>query len=275
MELNGKTLADKIKQNLIGKCDGISLAIITSNDTSSISYLKSRVKLCETLNIKTNIYYQEDFENDKQLITLIDKLNKDDAITGIMVDRPLNNNFDENTVLNSIDYHKDVDGLTIYNSGLLMQNKDCLKPLTPSAVMLMLKEYNIDLCGKNVCVIGRSQNVGMPLAKMLMNNNATVTVCHSKTQNLKDIVQRSEIVIACLGKKGFIDESYVNKNTTIIDVGIHYTEEGKIVGDVSKEVYDKVKNYSPVPRGVGPVTAVMLVLNLLKIKKGDDKIWNG
>ena len=275
MELNGKVIADKIKQNLIGKCDNLTLAIITSKDSGSISYLKSRVKLCETLNIKTYIYYQEDIKNEDDFLNLINKLNNDEAITGLMIDRPLDKRFNENIILNSIDYRKDIDGLTVYNSGLLMQNKNCLTPLTPTSVMLLLDQYDIDVCGKNVCVIGRSQNVGMPLAKMLMNKNATVTVCHSKTINLRDITQRSEIIIACLGKKEFIDESYINKNTTIIDVGIHYDLDGKIVGDVSNKVYDKVKNYSPVPRGVGPLTSVMLVLNLLKIKKGDDKVWNG
>ena len=267
MEFNGSILAKRIKEQLIGQCDDLSLAIITSKDPGSISYLKSRTKLCDSLNIKVKIFYQEDIQSEEEFINLIINLNNSD-ITGIMVDRPLDKRFDEKVILNKIDYKKDVDGLTVYNSGLLMQNKPCLTPLTPSAVMLLLEEYGYDLKGKDVCVIGRSQNVGLPLAKMLMNKDATVTVCHSKTKNLRDIAKRSDLIVAALGRMEFIDESYVNENSTVIDVGIHYNEDGKVIGDVKRSIYDKVLNYSPVPKGVGPVTSIMLILNLLKIKKG-------
>ena len=268
MEFNGSIIAKKIKEELKNKCDGITLAIVTNKQDGSVSYLKSRIKICDSLSISTKVYYQEDICDLEQFISLIKELNQDDNVTGVMIDRPLDSRFNEELIFNVLDPKKDVDGCTVYNSGLLMRNKPCLTSLTPSAVMMLLEAYNYDLVGKNVVVIGRSMNVGMPLSHLLINANATVTICHSKTKNLRSICQSADLIIAAVGRKEMIDESYVNSNTTIIDVGIHYNEDGSLVGDVKKTVYDKVLNYSPVPKGVGPLTSVSLIYNLLKIKEG-------
>ncbi|MDY4788046.1 MAG: bifunctional 5,10-methylenetetrahydrofolate dehydrogenase/5,10-methenyltetrahydrofolate cyclohydrolase [Bacilli bacterium] len=270
MEFNGLIVSKRIKEQLKEKLkdEDITLAIITNKDDGSISYLKSRIKLCESLNIKMKVYYQEDIEDQASFIDLITLLNNDVNITGIMLDRPLLNHFNEKEIFEHLSYKKDVDGCTTYNAGLLMQNKNCLTSLTPSAVMLLLEEYQYDVSGKKVCVIGRSMNVGMPLFHLLVNKNATVTLCHSKTKDLSSITNDADLVIVAIGKKEFIDESYVNSKTTLIDVGIHYNEDGTLTGDVKKDVYQKVLNYSPVPKGVGPLTSVSLVYNLLKIKKG-------
>lgn len=269
MEFNGSIIAKKLKEDLKGQCDGITLTVVTNNNDGSVSYLKSRKKLCDSLNIKLEVYYQETFKTEEEFVSFIRYLNVDHSVDGIMIDRPLLPRFNEEEVFDALDPKKDVDGCTTFNSGLLMKNKPCLTALTPCAVMLLLKVYNYDVKGKNAVVVGRSMNVGMPLAHLLINANATVTVCHSKTRNLRAICQNADLVVVAIGKKEMIDETYVNKDTTIIDIGIHYNEDGTLTGDVKKSVYPLVANYSPVPKGVGPLTSVSLINNLLKIKRGE------
>ena len=269
MEFNGSVIAKELKENLKGKCEEITLSIITNNFEGSISYLKSRTKLCGNLGINLEIYYQENLKNKDEFLALINKLNNDKIVTGIMIDRPLLPQFNEDEIFDHLDPKKDVDGCTTYNSGLLMKNKPCLTCLTPNAVMLLLEAYGYELKGKNAVVIGRSMNVGMPLAHLLINANATVTVCHSKTKDLRAVCKNADLIVAAIGRKEMIDETYVNEGTTIIDIGIHYNEDGTLTGDVKKSVYDKVLNYSPVPKGVGPLTSVSLINNLLKIKRGE------
>ena len=180
-----------------------------------------------------------------------------------MVDRPLPKRFDENLVLSNISSLKDVDGYTPVNLGKLMSNQDCYVSCTPLAAIRLVDYYNIDLTSKNVLVIGRSVNVGKPLAIALLAKNATVTVAHSKTKDIKQLCKKADVIFLALGRANFLNKEDVTENTIIVDIGINFVD-GKLCGDANKECYDIVKAYTPVPGGVGVMTNVVLMENLLK-----------
>ena len=269
MLLDGKMISEEIKKRVAEEVASLkaelTLAIIlVGKDPASEIYVNSKTKACEKANIKTKDYFLSDNTTEKELIDLIQKLNKDPLITSVLVQMPLPSHISEDNVVNSIDPLKDVDGLNIINQGKLLNNTNCLVPATPRGILTLIKRYFIEISGKHAVVIGRSKLVGKPIALLLLNNNATVTICHSKTENLKEIVRKADIVVVAIGKPKFLTADMVKKDATVIDVGINRVQ-GKVVGDVDFEAVKEIAGFiSPVPRGVGPMTIASLLENVIK-----------
>ena len=274
LRLDGKIAANNIKEELTQKFASLErkacLAIVHFNDPSSASYLKGRLKIAEQLGVDVKVFEIDETKDQQYLLNLLESLNNDSKVDGIMVDRPLPKRFDEYKVLSFVNPNKDVDGYTPINLGRLVSNQDCYISCTPGAAIRLVDYYNIDLTGLNALVIGRSVNVGKPLSLLLLNKNATVTVAHSKTRNIKQLCKNADIIFLALGKANFLTKEDVNENTIIVDIGINFTSEGKLVGDASSECYELVKAYSPVPGGVGVMTNVVLMENLLKAYKNNN-----
>ena len=269
--LDGKIAALTIKEDLKKAFNEgtrkACLAIIRFDDPASESYLKGRLKIAEELGITIKTYTFDEKDETNDIVNLINKLNNDNTIDGIMVDRPLPKKYNESVILSSINVNKDVDGYTPLNLGNLVSNQDCFSSCTPGAALRILDFYNIDLTGKNALVIGRSVNVGKPLALLLLNKNATVTIAHSKTKNLKEKCKEADIIFLALGKANFLSKDDITENTIIVDIGINFDENGKLCGDANRECYEIAKAYTPVPGGVGIMTNVLLMENLLKAYK--------
>ena len=261
--LDGKTAAQSIKEQLKNELKlPLQLAIIHQNDDASNAYLKGRKKIAQELQINIKEILIDEHITQKELIELIHQLNHDSTIDGIMVDRPLPKKLDENKILSSISPIKDVDGYTYTNLGKLMSNQKTLHACTPAAAIALLDFYHIPIETKNIVIIGRSINVGKPLAIMLLNRNATVTIAHSKTKELAKITKKADIIFTCIGKAKMITKEYISKKTVIIDIGINFDEQHHLCGDVHPECYSILKAYSPVPGGVGVLTNLMLMKNL-------------
>ena len=271
LRLDGKVASLSIKQQLkeeFLKLDKKAcLAIIHYPDGANSSYLKGRMKIAEELNVDIKVYEINENDTTSSILNVIETLNNNKDVHGIMVDRPLPRKFDESSILASISIEKDVDGYGYSNLGKLLSNQNCFVSATPQAAVRLVDFYNIDLTGKDVLVIGRSINVGKPLSLLLLNKNATVTIAHSKTVDLKQKCKKADVIFLALGKANFLTKNDVNENTIIVDIGINYDENGKLCGDASKECYDIVKAYSPVPGGVGVLTNVCLMENVLKAAK--------
>ena len=271
--IDGKKISENIfdelkKEIATLKNDGknITLAIIqVGNDEAGLIYLNAKIKKCSSVGIDTVPYRLNEETTTDELKTLILKLNEDNNINGIFIEMPLPKHIDVNQITDAIDYKKDVDGINKKNLGALLNNEKCFAPCTANGIIEILKKSDIKLEGKHCVIIGRSNVVGKPLALLLLRENATVTICHSKTENLKQITNKADILIVAINQKRKIDETYVKEGAVVIDVGIH-TEyvDGvkKICGDVD---FDKVKNkcsyITPVPGGVGPMTVTMLLKN--------------
>lgn len=275
MRLDGKIAATSIKEQLKKEFASLSkracLAIVHYDDPASASYLKGRLKIAEELGVEIKIFNVDEKQTTEDLISLVLDLNNDANIDGIMVDRPLPKQFDENKIINSIISIKDVDGYTSLNLGNLVSNQSCLPSCTPGGALRLLEYYDIDLSGKDALVIGRSVNVGKPLSLMLLNKNATVTISHSKTVNLKEKCKTADIIFLALGRANFLKKEDITDNTIIVDIGINFDENGKMCGDASKECYEIAASYTPVPGGVGVMTNVVLMENLLKAAKWNTK----
>ncbi len=272
--LDGKKLADKILNEIkteieINKYTPSIVVVIVGSDSASQIYVRNKNKKAEELGMKSKILElpakisQNDLENE------IDKLVADDSIDAILVQLPLPEHIDEQKIIEKIPYTKDVDGFNPYNVGRLFANLEpYAQACTPLGVIRLLKEYNIEVEGKNVVIVGRSNIVGKPLSGMFTNNNATVTLCHSKTKNLKDITKTADILVSAIGKPKFFTKDYVKDNAVIVDVGINRHEDGKIVGDFDFDnVKAKASFITPVPKGVGPMTIAMLMSNTLELYK--------
>ena len=275
MRLDGKIAATSIKEQLkkefASLIKRVCLAIVHSDDPASASYLKGRLKIAEELGVEIKIFNVDEKQTTEDLISLVLDLNNDANIDGIMVDRPLPKQFDENKIINSIISTKDVDGYTSLNLGNLVSNQSCLPSCTPGGALRLLEYYDIDLSGKDALVIGRSVNVGKPLSFMLLNKNATVTISHSKTVDLKEKCKTADIIFLALGRANFLKKEDITDNTIIVDIGINFDENGKMCGDASKECYEIAASYTPVPGGVGVMTNVVLMENLLKAAKWNTK----
>lgn len=268
MIINGKEIRERKINELIPKVEALpeklTLAVIqVGNIEESNIYIAQKQKMCNTIGyLFKHIKYDENVEKE-ELINKIKELNNDKSITGILIQLPLPKHMDEKEILNNIDYRKDVDGLTDINAGKLLHNKNCLVPCTPLGITIILKELNIDLSSKNVVIVGRSNLVGKPLANILTNMDATVTLCHSKTKDLSKYTKNADILISCTGKKFLIKEDMIKKDSIIIDVGITRDASGSIKGDVDFDnCKNKAKYITPVPGGVGPLTVTSLALNL-------------
>ena len=274
--IDGKLLAQKIRNELKIEVEQLKkqgifpkLAVImVGEDKASKVYVKNKSKACEEVGIEYEEFLLEDSINNNALIEIINTLNKRDDVHGILLQSPIPKHLDINQAFKTIDYRKDVDGFNPINVGKLVIGEDCFISCTPFGIIKMLEEYDIPIEGKNAVIIGRSNIVGKPVAQCLLNKNATVTICHSKTANIEEITRNADILIAALGKPKFVKEHMVKQGSVIIDVGINRNEEGKLVGDVDYENVEKRVNYiPPVPGGVGPMTIAMLMSNVVKAAK--------
>lgn len=293
--LDGKKVSEKIKHQvkeevskLKNKKINIKLSVILAGDNpASQVYVKNKIKLAEEIGIISEILRFEKDVTEEILSYHISNLNENDDVDGILVQLPLPETIEAFRVLEQVDPLKDVDGFHPYNIGLLQLGRARLKPCTPTGIIELLKEYNIEMKGKEAVVVGRSDIVGKPMAIMLLQENATVTICHSKTENLKEVTSRADILIAAIGKPGFIKKDMVKKGAVVVDVGINtiktknealkflskdplrlqkFMEKGNaLIGDVDYyDVFDKVSYITPVPGGVGPLTVAVLMSNCLK-----------
>lgn len=274
--INGKVLAKKIRENLKIECDelktqGINpkLAVIMVGDNAASKvYVKNKSKACDQIGIEYEEHLLEETTTQQELNELIKKLNNTKEVNGILLQSPLPEHLDINQAFKAISYRKDVDGFTPTSVGKLVMGGDTFISCTPYGVIKMFEEYNIDLTGKNVVIIGRSNIVGKPLAQCCLSKNATVTICHSRTKDLKEHTKRADILIAAIGKANFVTKDMVKEGAVVIDVGINRNEEGKLVGDVDFENVEKIASYiTPVPGGVGPMTIAMLMNNVIKAAK--------
>lgn len=265
--LNGKQLASSIKTSLKEKISNLKqkptlAVIIVGNNPASETYVRSKEKACLETGINSKTYKLDENIQEKELLELIDLLNKDNDVNGILVQLPLPSHINTDHILHAITPIKDVDGFHPLNTGLLLKkNPKAFIPCTPKGILKLLHLAKKDLTGLNAVVVGRSQIVGLPIANLLINENCTVTVTHSKTKNLKEICKSADILIAALGKTEFITKDYIKENSIIIDVGINRTTEG-LKGDVKfSDAIDLCSHITPVPGGVGPMTIAMLLEN--------------
>ncbi len=263
-----EVIRKKIAEEVARQDEEITLAILhIGNDQSSMIYLESKEKACAEVGINTEILKLPENISQREILNIISDLNKDKTVNAIMVQTPLPKHIDTETILNSVDPMKDVDGLSIYNQGKLIKDLPCVVPATAQGVITLLKNNNIDISGKNVVIVGRSIVVGKPLAMLFLKENATVTIAHSHTTNLKDITKRADILAVAIGKPRFITADMVKKDAVVVDIGTNRVM-GKICGDVDFENVQTVASYiSPVPKGVGPMTTAMLLSNVIKCYK--------
>lgn len=269
--LDGKKLRDKILAELKTKLDGFAkkptlVVILVGDNPASQIYVNNKKKTAEKLGINSVVINYPKTVTEKELLAKIEELNNDKEVTAILVQLPLPEHISKENVMNTISPQKDVDGFTPYNFGKLFSGEEpIVYPCTPKGVLLLLDEYNIELDGKQAVVIGRSNIVGRPMSQMLLNRNATVTVCHSHTKNLADIIKTADIVVSAVGKN-IIEGEMLKPGCVIVDVGIFKDENGKTRGDANFESASKTASYiSPVPGGVGPMTITSLMLNTVEL----------
>lgn len=274
--INGKELSKKIKKELKEKVKelkekGINpkLAVImVGDDAGSQVYVRNKSKACEKVGIEFEEYLFDDKLQEKELLQLIEKLNLDDSVHGILLQSPVPKHIDINKAFRTISPDKDVDGFNPINVGNLSIGEDAFISCTPYGIVKMLEEYNIETVGKKAVILGRSNIVGKPMIQCMLNKNSTVTVCHSKTKDIEEEVKRADIVIAAIGKPKFVKVHMVKEGAVVIDVGINRLEDGTICGDVDYDEVSKKASYiTPVPGGVGPMTIAMLLSNLVKAAK--------
>ncbi|HHW23344.1 MAG TPA: bifunctional methylenetetrahydrofolate dehydrogenase/methenyltetrahydrofolate cyclohydrolase FolD [Clostridiaceae bacterium] len=271
--LDGKDLARRMKEAMKleirsmaeeGIVPGLAVVIV-GNDPASRIYVNNKKKDCEEVGIRSFEYALPEETSEDQLLGLIDALNQDPAIDGILVQLPIPKHLDEAKVIRRIRHDKDVDAFHPYNTGELMIGRPVFAPCTPAGVMELLKDAGIEVAGKNCVVVGRSNIVGKPMSMLMLHANATVTVCHSKTKDLKEVCRQADILIVAIGKADFITGDYVREGAVVIDVGMNRREDGKLTGDVDFEsVSKKASAITPVPGGVGPMTRAMLLKNTIK-----------
>ena len=278
--IDGKQVAQKTREQLKKdveqlKKEGIipKLTVIMVGDNpASKVYVKQKSKACNDVGVEYEEYFLDTNTTQEELLELIDKLNNDKSVNGILLQSPLPTHLDISEAFRRIDYRKDVDGFHPMNVGKLVLGQDTFISCTPFGIMRLFEEYKIDLCGKNVVIIGRSNIVGKPLVQCCLNNNATVTICHSKTKDVKEAAKNADVVVAAIGKAKFIKADMIKEGAIVIDVGINRLDTGKLVGDVDFDaVLQKASYITPVPGGVGPMTVAMLMNNVVKAAKQQNK----
>ena len=269
--LDGKNLREKILKDLKLKIQKFQVkptlaVILVGDDSASKIYVSNKKKTAEKIGINSVVIELPESISEEELIAKINELNNDKTVTAILVQLPLPKHISKQRVINSILPEKDVDGFTSYNFGLLFSGEEpIVYPCTPKGILLLLDEYHIGLEGKNVVIVGRSNIVGKPLFQMLLNRNATVTICHSHTKNLKSIIKTADVVVSAVGKN-VIEGEMLKSGCVIVDVGIFKDENGITRGDVDFDSSSKVASYiSPVPGGVGPMTIASLMLNTVEL----------
>lgn len=271
--LDGKKVSARIKEEMAARAVALrekgvkpGLAVILAgNDPASRVYVNNKKKACELCHIHSEEYTFPESVTEEELLELIDVLNKSESIHGILVQLPLPKHIDEKKIINAISEDKDVDAFTPANVGKIMIGEYDFLPCTPAGVMELIAESGIDPAGKECVIVGRSNIVGKPQAMLLLHANGTVTICHSKTQNLAQVTQRADILVAAVGKPKFITGDMIKKGAVVIDVGMNRDEEGKLCGDVDFESASLVAGaITPVPGGVGPMTIAMLMKNTIR-----------
>lgn len=274
--LNGKELADKIKDEVKAEVEqmaengqNVRLVVIQVGDNAaSNTYVRNKQNACKYVGIKSTTYRFGDDVSEDVLTGLIEELNKDNSVNGILVQLPLPNHINEHKVIQAIAPEKDVDGFHELNAGKLMIGEETFVPCTAKGIIELLVRNNIKIDGMNCVVVGRSNIVGKPTAIELLHHNGTVTMCHSKTTPLKHICRAADILICAIGKPKFFNREYISPNTVVVDVGIHRLEDGSLCGDVDfDDVKDIVSAITPVPKGVGSVTVAMLMKNCVQAAK--------
>ena len=276
MILDGKSIKANILDELKLEVSELQVkpklvVIQVGNDEASNVYIKQKNNMCNYIGYDfEHIKLDSEVTTDK-VLGVVERLNNDNSVNGILVQLPLPNVLDTNRIVNAVSPLKDVDGLTDMNNGKLFHGKDALYSCTPYGVMELLDRYDISVSGKNVVIVGRSDLVGKPMAMMMLNKDATVTVCHSKTRNLSEYTKKADILVVAVGRPNFVTSDMVSDETVVIDVGISRTDTG-LCGDVDfNSVKDKTKYITPVPGGVGPMTVAMLAKNVLKAYRMQNK----
>lgn len=274
--IDGKELAKKIRKDLKKevanlKENGVNpkLAVImVGNDPGSTVYVRNKSKACEKVGIEFEEFLFDENTSEEELLHVIEKLNNDSTINGILLQSPVPKHIDINKAFRAILPEKDVDGFNPINVGNLTIGEDAFISCTPYGVIKMFEEYNIELEGKNAVILGRSNIVGKPMIQCMLNKNSTVTVCHSRTKNIGEITKNADVIISAIGKPKFLKADMVKEGSVVIDVGINRLDDGSIVGDVDfDEVSKKTSYITPVPGGVGPMTIAMLLNNVVKAAK--------
>jgi len=277
--LDGKETARKVREGLKSKVEELKqrnifpkLAVImVGEDGASKIYVKNKSKACEEIGIEYEEFLLGEETTQEELLDLIKKLNDREDVHGILLQSPIPKHLDINEAFRTISPKKDVDGFNPVNVGKLVLGQDTFVSCTPFGIIKILEEYNIEIEGKNAVILGRSNIVGKPMLQCLLNKNATVTICHSRTKNLKEIAKSADILVAAIGKAKFVTQDMVKEGAVIIDVGINRNEQGKVCGDVDFEEIEKKASYiTPVPGGVGPMTIAMLMTNIVKAAKNGD-----
>jgi methylenetetrahydrofolate dehydrogenase (NADP+) / methenyltetrahydrofolate cyclohydrolase len=271
--IDGKQIAKKKHEEISREVEKLKIeniipglvVILVGNNPASRTYVKSKEKTCTNLGMNSILIELPDTVGEVELLAKIEELNLDPSIHGILIQLPLPKHINEKKVIETIVPEKDVDGFHPINIGRMMTGQDAFLPCTPYGIMIMLEEMNIPIEGKHVVVVGRSNIVGKPSGQLFLNENATVTYCHSKTRDLKAITTQADILVAAVGRVNFITAEHVKEGAVVIDVGINRNHEGKLCGDVQfQEVKEKAGYITPVPGGVGPMTITMLMYNTLK-----------
>lgn len=282
--IDGKLIADTIKKEIAAEVAGMIdkgegaphlAAVIVGEDGASLTYVASKERACRSVGMISSVYRLSAKASEEEVLNTINFLNNDPEIDGFIVQLPMPKHINETKVIQSISPDKDVDGFTLHNIGLMQLGEPCFLPATPFGILEMLKRSNVEVAGKHVVVLGRSNIVGTPISVMLSRKgvDATVSICHSRTKNLEEITRQADILVAAIGKPEFVKADMVKEGAVVIDVGINRIEDNSekgyhIVGDVDyKEVYKKASMITPVPGGVGPMTIVSLLHNTLLAAK--------
>ena len=275
VRMDGKALSAKVRSSILAETEELKkkgvtpglAVIIVGNDPASEIYVRNKEKACAECGFYSEKYALPAETSQEELLGLIDQLNHSPHISGILCQLPVPDHISEETVINAIDPKKDVDAFHPVNVGKIMVGNFDFVPCTPAGVMELLDEYQIDIKGKECVVVGRSNIVGKPMSMLLLHRHGTVTMCHSRTQHLDEVCRRADILVAAVGKAGFITPDMVKDGAVVIDVGINRNAEGKVCGDVDPAVMEKASYMTPVPGGAGPMTITMLMKNTLKAAK--------
>ncbi|MFQ8705313.1 MAG: bifunctional methylenetetrahydrofolate dehydrogenase/methenyltetrahydrofolate cyclohydrolase FolD [Thomasclavelia sp.] len=274
MIISGKEIALKIKDQLKSEVETIRenysripklVVILIGDNPASLTYVRNKERGCAYIGIESKIIKHDSSFSESQLLKEIELLNNDETVDGILVQLPLPKHISEEKVLNAISFDKDVDGFHPHNVANLFLGQNSLVPCTPKGMLVLLEKINYDLSGKEVVIVGRSNIVGKPVALLCLQKNATVTIAHSKTKDLKKVCSRADVLIAAIGKPKFFNHEYIKDGAVVLDVGINRDENNKLCGDVDfEDVKDKVKAITPVPGGIGPMTITMLMQNTIE-----------
>lgn len=276
MRIDGKAVAAKIKTQVAREVTALKeqgiqpgmAVVLVGNDPASKIYVNNKKKACAETGIYSEEYMLPAETTQEELLALISKLNADEKINGILVQSPLPKHLDEKLVVEHIDPNKDVDAFHAYNVGRIMIGDFAFLPCTPAGVIELIRSTGVEIAGKNCVVVGRSNIVGKPMAMLLLHNNGTVTICHSKTQNLAEICRSADILVAAVGRPKFFTADMVKPGAIVIDVGMDRDENGKLCGDVDYSAVEPIASYiTPVPGGVGPMTIAMLMKNAVNAAK--------